>query len=60
LNGDGFAMGALPMVRVHRAEQREAARIGERVEAAYGAGVRTAKLASVMSPAVELAVQGPS
>ncbi|MFE9395359.1 ABC transporter ATP-binding protein [Streptomyces flavidovirens] len=52
------ALGALPMVRVHRAEDREAARIGERVEAAYGAGVRTAKLASVMSPAVELAVQG--
>ncbi|MFF5718251.1 ABC transporter ATP-binding protein [Streptomyces buecherae] len=52
------ALGALPMVRVHRAEEREAARIGERVEAAYGAGVRTAKLASLMSPAVELAVQG--
>ncbi|MFT2016746.1 ABC transporter ATP-binding protein [Streptomyces sp. 796.1] len=52
------ALGALPMVRVHRAEAREAARIGERVEAAYGAGVRTAKLASFMSPAVELAVQG--
>ncbi|RSS83789.1 ABC transporter ATP-binding protein, partial [Streptomyces sp. WAC06614] len=52
------ALGALPMVRVHRAEDREAARIGERVEAAYSAGVRTAKLASVMSPAVELAVQG--
>ncbi|MGW7194720.1 ABC transporter ATP-binding protein [Streptomyces chryseus] len=52
------ALGALPMVRVHRAEDREAARIGERVEAAYTAGVRTAKLASVMSPAVELAVQG--
>ncbi|MEW2114895.1 ABC transporter ATP-binding protein [Streptomyces sp. NPDC005474] len=52
------ALGALPMVRVHRAEDREAARIGERVEAAYRAGVRTAKLASVMSPAVELAVQG--
>ncbi len=52
------ALGALPMVRVHRAEDREAARIGERVEAAYDAGVRTAKLASVMSPAVELAVQG--
>jgi ATP-binding cassette subfamily B protein/ATP-binding cassette subfamily C protein len=52
------ALGALPMVRVHRAEEREAARIGESVEAAYGAGVRTAKLASVMSPAVELAVQG--
>ncbi|WP_037681637.1 ABC transporter ATP-binding protein [Streptomyces griseus] len=52
------ALGALPMVRVHRAEDREAARIGSRVDAAYGAGVRTAKLASVMSPAVELAVQG--
>jgi ATP-binding cassette subfamily B protein/ATP-binding cassette subfamily C protein len=52
------ALGALPMVRVHRAEEREAADIGARVEAAYGAGVRTAKLASVMSPAVELAVQG--
>ncbi|WP_327730877.1 ABC transporter ATP-binding protein/permease [Streptomyces sp. NBC_00487] len=52
------ALGALPMVRVHRAEEREAAGIGARVEAAYGAGIRTAKLASVMSPAVELAVQG--
>ncbi|WP_246101576.1 ABC transporter ATP-binding protein [Streptomyces cyaneus] len=52
------ALGALPMVRVHRAEDREAARIGRRVEEAYDAGVRTAKLASVMSPAVELAVQG--
>ncbi|MFI1722306.1 ABC transporter ATP-binding protein [Streptomyces sp. NPDC020489] len=52
------ALGALPMVRVHRAEDREAERIGARVESAYDAGVRTAKLASVMSPAVELAVQG--
>ncbi|WP_434587186.1 ABC transporter ATP-binding protein [Streptomyces sp. A5-4] len=52
------ALGALPMVRVHRAEDREAARIGACVESAYIAGVRTAKLASVMSPAVELAVQG--
>ncbi|MFI1496112.1 ABC transporter ATP-binding protein [Streptomyces platensis] len=52
------ALGALPMVRVHRAEDREATRIGKRVDAAYNAGVRTAKLASVMSPAVELAVQG--
>ncbi|MFE5814403.1 ABC transporter ATP-binding protein [Streptomyces sp. NPDC056479] len=52
------ALGALPMVRVHRAEDRETARIGARVEEAYEAGVRTAKLASVMSPAVELAVQG--
>ncbi|MDH6432439.1 ABC-type multidrug transport system fused ATPase/permease subunit [Streptomyces sp. SAI-144] len=52
------ALGALPMVRVHCAEEREAAGIGARVEEAYGAGVRTAKIASVMSPAVELAVQG--
>ncbi|KAB7842812.1 ABC transporter ATP-binding protein [Streptomyces mobaraensis] len=52
------ALGALPMVRVHRAEEREAARIGKRVDAAYGAGVRTARLAAVMSPAVELAVHG--
>ncbi|MFF3460594.1 ABC transporter ATP-binding protein [Streptomyces sp. NPDC002730] len=52
------ALGAMPMVRVHRAEDREAGRIGECVESAYSAGVRTAKLASVMSPAVELAVQG--
>ncbi|WP_406405136.1 ABC transporter ATP-binding protein/permease [Streptomyces sp. NBC_00879] len=52
------ALGALPMVRVHCAEEREAQRIGECVESAYRAGVRTAKLASVMSPAVELAVQG--
>ncbi|EST27549.1 ABC transporter ATP-binding protein [Streptomyces roseochromogenus] len=52
------ALGALPMVRVHRAEQREAAGIGARVDAAYGSGVRAAKLAAVMSSAVELAVQG--
>ncbi|MFE1300404.1 ABC transporter ATP-binding protein [Streptomyces sp. NPDC058731] len=52
------ALSALPMVRVHRAEEREAAGIGARVDAAYGAGVRTAKLAAVMSSAVELAVQG--
>ncbi|MFJ8085680.1 ABC transporter ATP-binding protein [Streptomyces sp. NPDC096205] len=52
------ALGALPMVRVHRAEDREAARIGARVEEARDAGVRTARYAAVMSSAVELAVQG--
>ncbi|WP_190131173.1 ABC transporter ATP-binding protein [Streptomyces mashuensis] len=52
------ALGALPMVRVHCAEAREAARIGTRVDSAYSAGVRTAMLASFMSSAVELAVQG--
>ncbi|WP_030894047.1 MULTISPECIES: ABC transporter ATP-binding protein [unclassified Streptomyces] len=52
------ALVSLPMVRVHRAEEREAAGIGARVDAAYGAGVRTHKLASFMNSAVELAVQG--
>ncbi|MER6073736.1 ABC transporter ATP-binding protein [Streptomyces sp. NPDC001817] len=52
------ALGALPMVRVYRAERREAARIGARVDEACAAGVRTAKYAAVMSSAVELAVQG--
>ncbi|MER6025170.1 ABC transporter ATP-binding protein [Streptomyces sp. NPDC001851] len=52
------ALGALSMVRVYRAEQREAARIGARVDDACAAGVRTAKYAAVMSSAVELAVQG--
>ncbi|MGW7524826.1 ABC transporter ATP-binding protein [Streptomyces sp. NPDC054783] len=52
------ALGALAMVRVYRAEQREAARIGARVDEACAAGVRAAKYAAVMSSAVELAVQG--
>ncbi|WP_043377201.1 ABC transporter ATP-binding protein [Streptomyces mutabilis] len=52
------ALGALPVVRVYRAEEREARRIGERVDSAYRSGVRAAKLAAVMSSAVELAVQG--
>ncbi|KAB1982889.1 ABC transporter ATP-binding protein [Streptomyces triticiradicis] len=52
------SLGALPLIRVHRAEEREASAIGARIEDAYGAGVRAAKHASVMSPAVELAVQG--
>ncbi|MFE1437421.1 ABC transporter ATP-binding protein [Streptomyces sp. NPDC058739] len=52
------ALGAVAMVRVHRAEDREAARIGARVDEARDAGVRTAKYAAVMSTAVELAVQG--
>jgi ABC-type multidrug transport system fused ATPase/permease subunit len=52
------ALGALPVVRVYRAEEREERRIGERVDSAYRSGVRAAKLAAVMSSAVELAVQG--
>lgn len=52
------ALGALPLVRVYRAERREAARIGTRVDDACAAGVRTAAFAAGMSSAVELAVQG--
>lgn len=52
------ALGAMRTVRASRAERRETARIDERATSAYTAGVRTAKLASLMSPAVELAVQG--
>ncbi|UQA97690.1 ABC transporter ATP-binding protein/permease [Streptomyces halobius] len=52
------ALGALPMVRVHRAEEREAERMGRCIDTAYSAGVRTARLSSVLSPAVELAVHG--
>ncbi|EPH46493.1 ABC transporter ATP-binding protein [Streptomyces aurantiacus] len=52
------ALGALPMVRVHRAEEREAERMGACIDTAYSAGVRTARLSSVLSPAVELAVHG--
>ncbi|MEU3875363.1 MULTISPECIES: ABC transporter ATP-binding protein [Streptomyces] len=52
------ALGALPMVRAHCAEAREAERIGTRIDAAYRTGVRTAKLSAVMNSAAELAIQG--
>ncbi|MEV7687204.1 ABC transporter ATP-binding protein [Streptomyces bungoensis] len=52
------ALNALPVVRVYRAEQRETARVGARVDDACASGVRAAKYAAVMSSAVELAVQG--
>ncbi len=52
------ALGAIRTVRASRAEAREARRIGALAESAYGAGVRAAKYASLMSPAVELAVHG--
>lgn len=52
------ALGGIRTVRASRAERRETARINDQAGAAYTAGVQTAKLASVMSPAVELAVHG--
>ncbi|SDY40964.1 ATP-binding cassette, subfamily B/ATP-binding cassette, subfamily C [Amycolatopsis xylanica] len=52
------ALGAIRMVRANRAEAREERRIGERAESAFAAGVRAARLTSVMTPAVELAIRG--
>lgn len=52
------ALGAIRTVRASRAEVREAERIGRSADSAYAAGVRAAKLTSVMSPAVELAMRG--
>jgi ABC-type multidrug transport system fused ATPase/permease subunit len=52
------ALGALRTVRASRAEARETAVIGGRAEAACAAGVRAARITSVMSPAIELAMRG--
>ncbi|GGM56336.1 putative ABC transporter ATP-binding protein [Longimycelium tulufanense] len=52
------ALGAIRTVRVNRAEDRETGRVTARAGDAYVAGVRAARLASVMSPAVELAMHG--
>ncbi|WKD31769.1 ABC transporter ATP-binding protein [Streptomyces xanthophaeus] len=52
------ALGGIRTVRAARAEHREAERIGADVDAAYTAGVRSAKLGSVVGPAMEIAVNG--
>jgi ATP-binding cassette subfamily B protein len=52
------ALTAIRTVRACRAEQREAERIGARACDANRAGVRMAKLDSVIAPAIELAVNG--
>jgi ABC-type multidrug transport system fused ATPase/permease subunit len=52
------ALGALRTVRACRAEEREEELIGQRAEQACAAGVRAARITSVMSPAVELAMRG--
>ncbi|WP_434442355.1 ABC transporter ATP-binding protein [Lentzea sp. E54] len=52
------ALGALRTVRACRAEEREEELIGRRAEQACAAGVRAARITSVMSPAVELAMRG--
>jgi ATP-binding cassette subfamily B protein len=52
------ALGGIRTVRAGRAEHREAERIGADVDTAYTAGVRSAKLGSVVGPAMEIAVNG--
>ncbi|MGW7327887.1 ABC transporter ATP-binding protein [Streptomyces sp. NPDC054840] len=52
------ALGGIRTVRAARAEHREAERIGGDIDAAYAAGVRSAKLGSVVGPAMEIAVNG--
>ncbi|MFJ6718989.1 ABC transporter ATP-binding protein [Streptomyces sp. NPDC091259] len=52
------ALGGIRTVRAARAEHRETERIGADVDAAYTAGVRSAKLGSVVGPAMEIAVNG--
>ncbi|MGW0366203.1 ABC transporter ATP-binding protein [Streptomyces sp. NPDC002990] len=52
------ALGGIRTVRAARAEHREAERIGADIDAAFTAGVRSAKLGSVVGPAMEIAVNG--
>lgn len=52
------ALSAIRTVRASQAEQREDARIGKAAHDVYTASVRMAKLRSLTSPAMELAVNG--
>ncbi|MCK9897618.1 ABC transporter ATP-binding protein [Frankia sp. AgB32] len=52
------ALAAVRTVRANRAEDREARRIGDHADAAYQAGLRMARLNSIIAPAMQFAVQG--
>ncbi|MDX3532900.1 ABC transporter ATP-binding protein [Streptomyces sp. MB09-01] len=52
------ALGSIRTVRASRAERRECDRIGADAEVAYDSGVRSARLGSVVGPAMEIAVNG--
>ncbi|MER7394611.1 ABC transporter ATP-binding protein [Streptomyces sp. NPDC000151] len=52
------AMSAIRTVKINHAEARETRRITEQARAAWCAGVRVAKLDSVVSPAIGLAANG--
>ncbi|MER7998188.1 ABC transporter ATP-binding protein [Streptomyces sp. NPDC095613] len=51
-------LSAIRTVRVNRAESRESKALAERNASVYGHNVRAARLSAVVSPAIELAVQG--
>jgi ABC-type multidrug transport system fused ATPase/permease subunit len=52
------ALRAIRTVKVSRAEGREETAINEQAESAYRAGVRSARLQSIVEPASLIAVQG--
>lgn len=52
------ALSAIRTVRACQAERREIERVGSHARDAYRAGVRLAKLDSMVAPAIELAVNG--
>ncbi|HYN94744.1 MAG TPA: ABC transporter ATP-binding protein [Pilimelia sp.] len=52
------ALSGARTLRASRAEEREALAIGVSAEAAYGAGLRVARLEAIISPASMTAVQG--
>ncbi|PIE25759.1 MAG: lipid ABC transporter [Micrococcales bacterium] len=51
------ALGAIRTVKASTAEDREGERVGEQAQAAYAAGVRSAKLDAIVGVATGLAVQ---
>ncbi|MFD5735821.1 ABC transporter ATP-binding protein [Streptomyces sioyaensis] len=52
------ALGGIRTVRASRAEDREAERVEADARHAYASGVRSARLGSVVGPAMEVAVNG--
>lgn len=52
------AISAARTIRAARAEEREAAAVARSAEAAYGAGVRVARLQALVGPASTTAIQG--
>jgi ATP-binding cassette subfamily B protein/ATP-binding cassette subfamily C protein len=52
------ALSAVRTIRASRAEERETAAVATSARAAYSAGLRTARLEALISPAASAAVQG--